>query len=67
VEIDRTKLSQLLHTQGDNDTADRLDAAGLPDTLDTDRDGDALAGIGLDQQTLLGHLAGGAIGGNLAM
>ena len=67
MELSKKDLVQLLHGQGDNDTADALDATDLPDTLDTDRDGDALAGVGLDQATLQGHLAAGAIGGNMTM
>ncbi|KQS66720.1 hypothetical protein [Modestobacter sp. Leaf380] len=67
MELAKKDLVQLLHGQGDNDTAERVEAADLPDTIDTARDADALTAVGLDQQTLLGHLAGGAIGGNLAM
>ena len=66
MELSKKDLVQLLHGQGDNDTADRADAQ-LPDTIDTDRDSDALSAVGLDQQTLLAKLAAGGIGGNLAI
>ena len=42
---------------GADDTADRAET-GLPDTIDTDRDADALSAVGLDRQTLLAKLAG---------
>ena len=67
MELAKKDLVQLLHGQGDNDTAERVEASDLPDTIDTGRDADALTAAGLDQQTLLAHLAGGAIGGNLAL
>jgi hypothetical protein len=67
VELAKKDLVQLLHGQGDNDTADRLAATDLPDTIDTERDADALAAAGLDQATLQGHIAAGAVGGNMTM
>ncbi len=67
MELAKKDLVQLLHGQGDNDTADALAGADLPDTLDTERDADALAAVGLDQATLQGHIAAGAIGGNMTM
>jgi len=65
VHIEREKLVQLLRTEGDNDTADEVEA-GLPDQIDTDRDGDALAAAGLDRTQLMAKLAGGSLGGTLA-
>jgi hypothetical protein len=65
VQISKDQLLQVLRTQGDNDTADRV-AADLPDEVDTDRDGDALAAAGLDRTQLMAKLAGGALGGTLA-
>lgn len=67
MELAKQDLVALLHGQGDNDTADALGAADLPDTIDTERDADALSAVGLDQATLQGHLAAGAIGGNMTM
>jgi hypothetical protein len=64
MEISRDDLVRVLRTQGDNDTADK--AAGLPDRIDTDRDGDALAAIGLDRTQLMATLAAGGLGGTLA-
>ena len=63
--IDRAKLVQLLHTEGDNEQADKV-AAQLPEKIDTDRDADALAALGLDRTQLMAKLAGGSLGGTLA-
>jgi hypothetical protein len=65
VELDRQELVRLLRTQGDNDTADKVES-GLPDRIDTDRDGDALAALGLDRTQLMAKLAGGGFGGSIA-
>ena len=65
MQISREQLVQVLRTEGDNDTADRVEA-GLPEQIDTDRDGDALAAAGLDRTQLMAKLAGGAFGGTLA-
>ena len=56
----------LLRGEGDNDTAEKV-SAQLPDQIDTVRDSEALSAVGLDQATLQGKLAGGAIGGSMAM
>jgi hypothetical protein len=63
--FDKQDLVQMLRAQGDHDTADRAEA-GLPDQIDTDRDADALAGVGLDRDELLAKLAAGGIGGGVA-
>ena len=47
MKLDRDVLVRVLRTEGDNDTADKVDA-DLPDGIDTDRDGDALDRVGLD-------------------
>jgi hypothetical protein len=65
VEISKEQLLQVLRTEGDNDTADKI-AADLPDRIDTDRDADALAAAGLDRTNLMAKLAGGSFGGTLA-
>jgi hypothetical protein len=65
VHIERAKLVQLLHTEGNNDQAEKVEAQ-LPEQIDTDRDGDALAAAGLDPTQLMAKLAGGAFGGTLA-
>lgn len=65
VEIDRQELVRVLRTEGDNDTADRVEEQ-LPDRIDTDRDGDALTAVGLDRTQLMNKLAGGALGGTIA-
>ena len=62
--IERAKLVQLLHTEGDNEMADKV-AAQLPEQIDTDRDADALAAVGLDRTQLMAKLAGGAFGSTL--
>ena len=65
VEIDRQELVRVLRTEGDNDTADRVEGQ-LPDRIDTERDADALAAVGLDRTQLMNKLAGGALGGTIA-
>jgi hypothetical protein len=64
VHIERAKLVQLLHTEGDNELADKV-AAQLPEQIDTDKDGDALAAVGLDRTQLMAKLAGGSFGSTL--
>ena len=63
MKIGKSELAQVLQAQGDTDAQDKL--SGLPDEIDLDRDADALAGIGLDQDTLRAKLAAGGAGGNL--
>ena len=65
MQISKDQLLQVLRTEGDNDTAERVDA-GLPDEIDTDRDGDALAAAGLDRTQLMAKLAGGSFGTTLS-
>jgi hypothetical protein len=65
VQLDRQELVRVLRTQGDNDTADRVESE-LPDRIDTDRDTDALDGLGLDRTQLMAKLAGGGFGGSIA-
>jgi hypothetical protein len=65
VQISREQLVQVLRTEGDNDTADKVEG-DLPEQIDTDRDGDALAAAGLDRTQLMAKLAGGSFGGTLA-
>jgi len=65
VKLDKQELVRVLHTEGDNETADKV-AAQLPDEIDTDRDGDALDAIGLDRTQLMAKLAGGGFGGTIA-
>ena len=65
MKLDKQELLRVLHTEGDNDTADKV-AAQLPDEIDTDRDGDALDAVGLDRTQLMAKLAGGGLGGTIA-
>jgi hypothetical protein len=65
VQITKEQLLQVLRTEGDNDTADKV-AAELPDQIDTDRDGDALSAVGLDRTQLMAKLAASGFGGTLA-
>jgi hypothetical protein len=65
VKLDKQELLRVLRTEGDNDTADRVEGQ-LPEEIDTDRDGDALAAAGLDRTQLMAKLAGGSFGGSLA-
>jgi hypothetical protein len=64
VHIDRAKLVQLLHTEGDNAQAEKVEAQ-LPEQIDTERDADALTAVGLDPTQLMAKLAGGAFGSTL--
>ena len=63
--IEKEELVRVLRTEGDNDTADRV-ADRLPDQIDTERDGETLASIGLDETQLMAKLAGGGYGGTVA-
>jgi hypothetical protein len=65
VKIDKQELLRVLHTEGDNDTADRV-AERLPDEIDTERDGEALSAVGLDRTQLMAKLAAGGFGGTIA-
>jgi hypothetical protein len=61
----KQQLLEVLRTEGDNDTADAVQER-LPDEIDTDRDADALAAVGLDRTQLMAKLAGGAFGTTLS-
>jgi hypothetical protein len=65
MKIDKQELVRVLHTEGDNDTAQRV-ADGFQDEIDTDRDGEQLAKVGLDRTQLMAKLAAGGFGGSLA-
>jgi hypothetical protein len=65
VKLDKQELVRVLRTEGDNDTADKVESS-LPDEIDTDRDGDALDSLGLDRTQLMAKLAGGGFGGAVA-
>lgn len=65
MQIDKQELLKVLRTEGDNDTADKVDSQ-LPDQIDTERDGDALSAVGLDETQLLAKLAGGSFGTTLS-
>lgn len=63
--IDKQELVEVLRTEGDNATADRV-ASSLPDQIDTDQHGEELAKVGLDTTQLMAKLAAGGFGGSLA-
>ena len=65
MKLDKQELVRVLHTEGDNETADKV-AAQLPDEIDTDRDGDTLDRLGLDRTQLMAKLAGGSLGTTLS-
>ena len=65
MKLDKQEFVRMLRTEGDNDTADKVEAS-LPDQIDTDRDGDALESVGLDRTQLMAKLAAGGIGGAVA-
>ena len=65
MKLDKQEFVRMLRTEGDNDTADEVEAS-LPDEIDTDRDGDALEAVGLDRTQLMAKLAAGGMGGSVA-
>ena len=65
MKIKKQELLTVLRTEGDNDTADRVDSE-LPDRIDTDRDAGALEAVGLDRTQLMATLAAGGLGGTVA-
>ena len=65
MKVDKQEFVRVLRTEGDNDTADKVEAE-LSDEIDTDRDADALEGLGLDRTQLMAKLAGGGLGGTVA-
>jgi hypothetical protein len=65
VKIAKQELVRMLRTEGDNDTADKVESR-LSDEIDTDADADALESAGLDRTQLQAKLAGGSLGGTLA-
>ncbi len=65
MKLDKQELVRMLRTEGDNDTADKVESA-LPDEIDTDRDGNSLDSVGLDRTQLMAKLAAGGFGGSLA-
>ena len=64
MKLDTQELVRMLRTEGDNDTADRVEGR-FTGEIDTDRDGDALAEMGLDRTQLMAKLAGGGFGSTL--
>jgi hypothetical protein len=65
VKLDKQEFVRMLRTEGDNDTADTVEK-DLPNEIDTDRDGDALAAAGLDRTQLMAKLAAGGFGSTLS-
>lgn len=65
VKLDKQELVRMLRTEGNNDTADQVDER-FADQIDTDRDGDALAAVGLDRTQLMSKLAAGGFGTTLS-
>ena len=62
----KEELVRVLRTEGDNDTADRVEGSGLPEQIDTDQHGEELAAVGLDRTQLMAKLAGGGFGTTLS-
>lgn len=60
MKLSKHDLVLLLRTQGYPATANRA-AEALPDQIDTERDRQLLASVGLDQGRLAGHLATASI------
>jgi hypothetical protein len=59
VKLDKQELVRMLRTEGDNDTADKVQSQ-LPDEIDTDADAGALESVGLNRTELMNKLAGGS-------
>ena len=64
MKLDKQELVKVLRTEGDNDTADKVES-DLPAEIDTDRDAGALDALGLDRTQLMAKLAGGSFGSTL--
>lgn len=60
MKLAKHQLVQLLASQGESAQARRA-AESLPDEVDTERDGELLAAVGLDHDRLAAHLAAAAI------
>ena len=61
MKLAKRDLVQLLRSEGDNVTAEKVEAAGLAEEIDTDRDGEALAAAGLGRDRLMAKLAAAGI------
>jgi hypothetical protein len=61
MKLAKADLVRMLHSQGDNATAGKVEAAALPDEIDTDRDGEVLAAAGLGHERLMAKLAAGGM------
>lgn len=59
--IDKSQITELLRSRGDNDRADEAER-DLPDEIDTDRDGGLLDRFGLDIGDLAKKFGGGGLG-----
>ena len=64
MKIKKQELLTVLRTEGDNDTAEKVESQ-LPDEIDTDTDSGALESVGLDRDELMATLAAG-FGGSFA-
>jgi hypothetical protein len=65
VKINKQELLTVLRTEGDNDTAEKVESQ-LPDEIDTDSDSGALESVGLDRDELMAKLAAAGFGGSVA-
>ncbi|NEM08065.1 MULTISPECIES: hypothetical protein [Geodermatophilus] len=65
MKLEKQRLLEILRTEGDNDTAQAVESQ-LPDEIDTERDADALSGVGLDRTQLMAKLAAGGLGTTLS-
>ena len=65
MKLDKQELVKVLRTEGDNETADKVES-DLPAEIDTDRDAGALEAVGLDRTQLMAKLAGGSFGTTLS-
>ena len=65
MKLDKQEFVRVLRTEGDNETADKVESQ-LPDEVDTYEHADQLEAIGLDRTQLMNKLAGGGLGGTVA-
>ena len=65
MKLDKQELLRMLRTEGDNDTAAKVEER-LPEEIDTDEHGADLDAVGLDRTELMNKLAAGGFGGSIA-
>ena len=65
MQLKKQTVVDFIRQRGDQERVGEAEEI-LPDQIDTERDGEALASIGLDETQLMAKLAGGGYGGAVA-